>query len=96
MPELQEICPSEFFRLTMEIETYLNAQDVAERAYSEGSADYEGLQDEALLKAHKMKARIRSLAIALGIHREFLTSYDSLRVSMAKQVIQPQADLAEF
>lgn len=70
--QLDEISVDELHALKREIDSFLNTQDVAERAYCEGYAEYEEIQEVCLDKAQRMKQRIRGLAITLEIHGEFL------------------------
>lgn len=73
--ELDNISVDELYALQKEIGSFLNSQNAAERAYCEGNPEYEEIQGDCLEKAQLMKQRIWGLAIALGIHGEFLDNY---------------------
>lgn len=73
--QLNEISVDELVALQKEINSFLNIQDAAERAYCEGASEYQELEEGCQEKAQRMKQRVRSLAIALGIHGEFLDEY---------------------
>lgn len=73
--KLDDISVDELYALQKEIESYVSSQDAVERAYCEGSSEYEEIQGNCLEKAQVMKQRVRGLAIALGIHGEFLDEY---------------------
>lgn len=77
MPQIQldDICPDELYCLQKSIDSYLNAQNAAERAYCEGSLEYEEIEEDCQALAQKMKQHVRALATALGIHKEFLDEY---------------------
>lgn len=80
--QLDEISVDELYALKREIDSFLNTQDAAERAYCEGYAEYEEIQEDCLDKAQRMKQRIRGLAISLGIHGSSLTSTWRLALRM--------------
>lgn len=73
--QLDEIFVNQLYALQKEIDSYINSQNAAERAFCEGYAEYEEIQEDCLDKARRMKQRIRELAISLGIHAEFLDEY---------------------
>lgn len=73
--QLDEISVDELYALQKDIDSYINSQNAVERAFCEGYAEYEELQEVCLDKAHRMKQRIRGLAISLGIYVEFLDEY---------------------
>ena len=86
MPQIQleDISANELYSLKDEIDSFLNTQDAAERAYCEGYLEYEQLESDCQARARQMKQRVKSLAIAkrcpqsgiaLGIHGEFLDEY---------------------
>ena len=77
MPQIQleDISTDELYALKDEIDSFLNTQNVAERAYCEGYPEYEQLENDCQDRAQEMKQRVKSLAIALGIHGEFLDEY---------------------
>lgn len=77
MPQIQldDILTDELYALKAEIDSLLNTTDAAERAYCEGYPEYEQLENDCQDRAREMKQRVRSLAIALGIHGEFLDEY---------------------
>ena len=72
---LEDISADELYALKDEIDSFLNTADAAERAYCEGCSEYEQLEDDSQDRARQMKQRVKSLAIALGIHGEFLDEY---------------------
>lgn len=82
-----EISVDELCALKNEIDSFLNTQDAAERAYCEGYAEYEELQEDCLNKARRMKQHIRELAISLGIHGEFLDEYMASCASHGLKVV---------
>ena len=71
----EDISADELYALKAEIDSFLNTADAAERAYCEGCSEYEQLENDCQDKARQMKQRVKSLAIALGIHAEFLDEY---------------------
>jgi len=73
--QLNEISVDELYALKREIDSFINTQDAAERAFCEGCAEHEEIQEDCQAKAQQMKQRIRGLAISLGIHGEFLDEY---------------------
>ena len=72
---LEDISADELYSLKDEIDSFLNTQDAAERAFCEGYSEYEQLENDCQDRAQEMKQRVKSLAIALGIHGEFLDEY---------------------
>lgn len=70
-----DISIDDLYCLVTEIESYISACNAAERAYCEGCSEYEELRLESLSKAVAMKAQLRSVAIQIGIHGEFLDEY---------------------
>ena len=72
---LEGISADELYALKDEIDSFLNTQDAAERAYSEGYPEYEQLENDCQDRARQIKQRVKSLAITLGIHSEFLDEY---------------------
>ena len=77
MPQIQleDFSTDELYALKGEIDSFLNTADAAERAYCEGCLEYEQLENDCQDRAQQMKQRVKSLAIALGIHGEFLDEY---------------------
>ena len=77
MPQIQleDILTDELYALKAEIDSFLNTTDAAEQAYCEGYPEYEQLENDCQDRAVKVKQRVKSLAIALGIHGEFLDKY---------------------
>lgn len=77
MPQitLEDISADELYALKNEIDSFLNTVDASERAYCEGYPEYEQLENDCQDRSREMKQRVRSLAIALGIHGEFLDEY---------------------
>ncbi len=73
--QLDEISVEELYALQKEIDSYISTQDAAERAYCQGCSEYKEIHLSCQDKAQKMKQRIRSLAIALGVQGEFLDEY---------------------
>lgn len=72
---LEDVCPDEIYRLQKELDSLLSAIDAAERMYAMGNPEYQEIRLVALLGVVKVKASVRSLAIGMGIHREFLAEY---------------------
>lgn len=72
---LEDISASELYALRDEIDSFLNTADAAFRAYCDGCSEYEQLENDCQDRAREMKQRVKSLAIALGIHGEFLDEY---------------------
>lgn len=72
---LEDISADELYALRNEIDSFLNTADAAERAYCDGCSEYEQLENDCQNRARQMKQRVKSLAIALGIHGEFLDEY---------------------
>ena len=86
--QLEDISVDELYALKNEIDSFINTQDAAERAYCEGYSEYEQLENDRQDRAQQMKQRIKSLAIALGIHAEFLDEYvDSCQRNGLKIVV---------
>lgn len=81
MPQflLEDTSIDELFDLKKEIDSFLNAQDAAERALCEGNGEAEYIKSLAHTEALKLKKRIRGLAIEWGIHQEFLAEYEAAR-----------------
>ncbi len=77
MPQitLEDISADELYALKSEIDSFLNTFDAAERAYCEGYPEHKQLENDCQDRARQMKQRVKSLAIALGIHGEFLDEY---------------------
>lgn len=77
MPQIQleDISADELYSLKREIDSFLNTANAAEQAYCEGYPEYQQLEHDCQDRAREMKQRVRSLAIALGIHGEFLDEY---------------------
>ena len=74
---LDEISIDELFKLKREIDAFVNAQDAAEQAFCNGDSAYEDCQNICTEKALALKSRIRSLAIAMGVHADFLKEYNA-------------------
>lgn len=72
---LDDIEVDELFKLKREIDAFVNAQDAAEQAFCNGDFAYEDCQNICTEKALALKSRIRSLAIAMGVHADFLKEY---------------------
>lgn len=77
MPQFQidDINVEELFKLKSEIELFINAYSLSEEFFCEGSGEYQSLRDNATAKAHKLRGRIRGLALDWGIHAEFIREY---------------------
>lgn len=77
MPQitLDDIAADELYALKNEIDSFLNTVDATEQAYCKGYPEYEQLENDCQDRARQMKQRVKSLAIALGIHGEFLDEY---------------------
>ena len=73
--QLEDISADELYALKDEIDSFLNTVDATERAYCEGYPEYQQLENDCQGRAQQMKQRVKSLAIALGIHGEFLDEY---------------------
>ena len=67
----------ELFKLKREIDAFVNAQDAAEQAFCDGDSAYEDCSAICTEKALALKSRIRSLAIAMGVHGDFLKEYSA-------------------
>lgn len=76
--DLDSINRDELFKLTSEIIALVDALDFSERAYCEGWEEYEELRRDATQDFAKLRSRIRGLAIAWGIHADFLQEYSEL------------------
>lgn len=74
---IDEFDVHELLKLKQEIDNFVNAQDAAERAFCEGDSAYQECLAISTEKACALKQRIRGLAIACGIHADFLTEYSS-------------------
>lgn len=85
--QLDEISVDELRDLQQEIDSYINSQNAAERAFCEGYAEYEEIQEDCLDKAQRMKQRIRGLAVSMGIHGEFLDEYMASYASYGRLVV---------
>lgn len=85
--QLDEISVDELYALKNEINSFLNTQDAAERAYCEGYAEYEEIQGDCQAKAQQMKQRILWLAVLMGIHGEFLDEYMASCASYGLKVV---------
>ena len=72
---LDDISVDELFKLKREIEAFVNAQDAAEQAFCDGDDEFEERTAICTEKALALKSRIRSLAIAMGVHGDFLKEY---------------------
>lgn len=70
-----EISIDEIFCLKNDIKSFLDTFDYAERAYCEGWSEYEEIRQDAEQEFAKLRSRIRGLAIAWGIHADFLREY---------------------
>lgn len=73
--DIDQINRDELFKLSSEIITFLDALDFSERAYCEGWGDYDQHRADAEKDFAKLRSRIRGLAIAWGIHADFLREY---------------------
>lgn len=74
---LEDISTDELMLLKQDIDKFLSCFDVTEELFCEGSAEYEDCRIKLAQKASALKERIRGLAIATGVHREFLQNYDA-------------------
>ena len=74
---LDDIEVDELFKLRREIDAFVNAQDAAEQAFCDGDSAYEERHTICTEKALALKSRIRSLAIAMGVHADFLKEYSA-------------------
>jgi hypothetical protein len=54
--QLDEISADELYALNREIDSFINTQDAAERAYCEGSSEYGELLETSLDKAQQNEA----------------------------------------
>ncbi len=73
--QLEDISVDELHALQREISSFINTADAVEQAYCEGYSEYELLLDDYGNRVRQIKYHIRGLAIALGIHDEFLDEY---------------------
>ncbi len=80
---VDELDVHELLKLKQEIEQFVDAQNAAEQAFCEGDSAYHECQAIASEKAQALKHRIRGLAIATGVHADFLTEYASLSKPVA-------------
>jgi hypothetical protein len=85
-PQLEDICIEDLFSLRSDIDSFVNAYCASEEAYCEGEGDYAELRQLAESKASRLRGQVRGLAIAWGIHAEFLRQYDISRQSNFKSV----------
>lgn len=76
--DLDSINRDELFKLVTEIITLVDSLDFSERAYCEGWEEYDELRRDATQDFAKLRSRIRGLAIAWGIHADFLREYSEL------------------
>ena len=65
----------ELFSFYRKLEAFLNAYQTAEWAYCENEADYQYIDEIAQERAEEMWQQLKGLAIALGIHADFLREY---------------------
>lgn len=75
MPDLDDFDTEELLCLRDNIDSFLNAFDLRDRAYCEGWEEFEDLHADTIKASAKLRHRIRGLAIALGIQSEFLEEY---------------------
>lgn len=75
MIDLDDYNADELLCLRDNIESFLNAFDLRDRAYCEGCEDFEDLHKDTIRAAAKLRERIKLLAIGLGIQSEFLKQY---------------------
>ncbi len=86
---VDEIDVHELLKLKSEIDAFVDAQDAAERAFCEGDSAYQECLAISTEKALTLKHRIRGLAIATGVHADFLTEYASLSKPVALVGAEP-------
>lgn len=78
MIDLDDYNADELLCLRDNIDSFLNASDLRDRAYCEGWEEFEDLHADTIKAAAKLQKRIKGLAIALGIQAEFLKQYAEL------------------
>jgi len=74
---LEDVSTDELLLLKQDIDKFMSCFGLAEELFCEGSDEYEYCRGELAQKASALKERIRGLAIATGVHREFLKNYES-------------------
>lgn len=65
----------ELFSFKRKLDQFLDAYQTAEWAYCEHDADYEYIDELARERAQELWQQLKGLAIALGIHADFLAEY---------------------
>lgn len=80
--DTDSICIHELFSLRAEIDSFIDAYCLTEECYSEGSSEYSELKQLTEAKSHKLRGRVRGLAIDWGIHAEFLEQYSRTKQSL--------------
>lgn len=73
--EFDEIQLDELFSFKRKLDSFLEAYQTAEWAYCENEADYAYIDELARERAQELWQQLKGLAIALGIHADFLAEY---------------------
>lgn len=75
MIDLDDYSIDELLCLRESIDSFINTADIRDRAYCEGWEEFDDLHSDTIKAAAKLRSRIKGLAIALGIQKEFLNQY---------------------